>query len=104
MQVAATKKMTRVLNSAYSESGYSFTYTEMSRRYYENSVNYRAWLENGADYIPDRDVYRVIRLDYPPEYYALPRFITTADLSKCFRASDGSLSDFLDNLQDEIII
>ena len=96
--------MSDLLNKTYKRSmGYEFNYIELSRRDYSILVDYDL-LKYETDYNCENDRFRVIVLNYPPEYYAAPLYITTNLLVKCFRNSDHSLSDFLNALQDEIII
>lgn len=103
MLVCASKTMTQYLNKQYKENGFSFSYVELNRDQYARLVDYEL-LRHTNDYNAGRDSFRVIRLSYPAEYYALPLYITTNLLSKCYKESDGSAGDFLNCLQDEIMI
>lgn len=43
--------------------------------------------------------YWVIRVVYPAEYYACPKYLTTKDLVYCFLQSDRSFESFMDELK-----
>ena len=103
MLVCASKKMSVFLNKQYKEIGFRFSYIEFNRDQYAVYIDYDI-MRHTNDYNAGSDKFRVIRLDYPAEYYALPLYITTNLLSKCYKDSDGSAGGFLDSLQDEIII
>jgi len=50
------------------------------------------------------DTFKAIRVDYAPELYALPAYITSWDLVKTFQESDGTLDSFTDHIRRQYAI
>lgn len=90
MKVVANKTNARLIRSALYHAkikGYKVTYTEVDPTYYSRYVDIDDW-KHEEDVVDSRlgyANYRVIRVDYPADYYALPRYITTADLAGVIR-------------------
>lgn len=45
-----------------------------------------------------------ILVDYPPKYYAYPKYITTNDLVRVFRRSDKTIDGFIREFKEYIEI
>lgn len=87
MKIEVTKKMVNVLNKAAKESGaeMKFIFETMTERAYSIYVNA---LASGRDYDYEKGVFKVIKVLYPDEYYAMPNYLATEDLEKLYRNGD----------------
>ena len=105
MKVLATKTMVNAINEFLKENGKDAraVYETMSRRAFEINVDFDIW-DNERDYLPASDKMRAIKIVYPVEYYAMPRYLTSAALVKLFRRSDKSYNGFMREVLDEISI
>lgn len=105
MKVQATKTMTKAINDFLKENGERMRaiYETMSRRAFEINVDFDFW-DNERDYLPASDKMRAVKIVYPVEYYAMPRYLTSAALVKLFRKSDKSYNGFMREVLDEISI
>lgn len=104
MNVQVSKTMTNAINEYFKQNGipYAAIYETMSRNAY--ALNVDMFDFNGDDYLPQTDKMRAIKILYPVEDYALPRYITTRELVRVFRKSNKTLAGFMGNLCDEIAI
>lgn len=101
MKVQATKTMKDFLNMHLNDIG-RFNYIKMSPAAYEIHVNSAAWYSNNNDLLTDRagfNYYRVIILEYAPECYALPAYISTNDLLNVFKRSDKTAAGFINEMR-----
>lgn len=105
MKVLATKTMTKAINDFLKQSGERMraVYETMSRRAFETNVDFDFW-DNERDYLPASGEMRAIKIVYPSEYYALPRYLTSAALVKLYRRSNGTYKDFMREVLEEIAI
>lgn len=107
MKVMVSKTMCRELNK-YAQTQpifnqYEFQFDELSRRLYEWNVNMDSYkYEN--DYQVDKGLFKFIRVVYPDDYYAMPRYLTTNDLERCFQHSDGTYQSFMNEVMREVEI
>ena len=60
--------------------------------------------ENETDYSPRTGLFSALVVNYNPEAYAAPRFITTRDLNYIFRNSDKSYNGFFKAVTDALAI
>ena len=101
IKIQATKTLTNFLNDHLNDIG-RFSYVKMSPAAYEVHVNNAAWYYNNNDLLYDRagfNYYRVIVLEYAPENYALPAYISTNDLLKVFKHSDKTAAGFINEMR-----
>jgi len=68
---------------------------------YERLVDYNL-LKHTSDY--NNGLFKVIKVIYDPELYALPAYITTWDLITTYKESDGSLAGFIDKIKNQYAI
>lgn len=92
MKVKVTKTMVKFLNDSIPE--YHFSMGMVNTWYYSDPIDYD--MKTGKT--------KVITVNYPPEYYAMPGQISTSDLSKCFKASDHTVSGFIKQIRRQIEI
>jgi hypothetical protein len=59
---------------------------------------------NDIDYDMRTGNMKAILVEYPIEYYAMPRYVTTRELQRIFRESDHSYDGFKRSLIDNIEI
>lgn len=62
------------------------------------------FIDSDIDWIPSRGKMRVIGIQYPPEYYAFPHYLSTKDLTRIFKHSDGTAEGFIKEMKEEITI
>ena len=105
MKVLATKTMTNAINDFLKENGERkrAIYETLSRWAYKCMIDFDVWA-NEIDYLPKTDALRVIKIVYPPEYFAMPRYLTSNDLVKIFKKSDKTYNGFMRELMDEIAL
>lgn len=56
------------------------------------------------DFDPRNDLYNVIKVDYPADFYALPLYVTTAALTRIFRKSNRTFDGFIKDFENYIEI
>lgn len=105
MLVKATKTMAATIADYFKKNerfkNYSVTLKKMTINQYEFYVDYNAHChDEDFDYI--KRLFNVICITYPYNYYACPRYITTADLSRIFKRCDKTLNGFLKELSEEV--
>ncbi len=105
MKVQATKAMTSELNKYFKQNGipYAAQYETMTPAAFGWNVDIYTE-QHEADILPASGKMRAIKILYPAEDYALPRYITTRELVRIFRKSNKTLAGFMGNLCDEIAI
>ena len=91
MKVKVTKIMTNTLDKYAKNHGvkYRFVYHTATLDYYRTAVNLDVFgaYDNG-DFDENNGVFKYIAVIYPPEWYAVNQYITTADLRRLFDKSD----------------
>lgn len=104
MQVKVSKVMAKFLNENLLKSkGYKAVFQEFTPDQYSLYVSYNI-MDNENDYNYNSGKMKSIKIVYPDDYYAVPRFLTTNDLVKIFKNSDKTVSGFLVQLWNEIEI
>ena len=84
-------------------AGYSVSLEKLTATEYIWQVDLNA--ENHIhDYNERTERFNVLKVFYPEECYALPRYLTTRDLSKIFNRSDKTYIGFMNGLADFIEI
>ena len=104
MLVQCTKKFTAELNKALKAAGRPerAEYREYSEWEYKMRVN--CFDNPGLDYKPERGTVAAIIVNYPGSYYASPRALTTRDLHRAYKQSDGTAAGLFSRIMDEIEI
>jgi hypothetical protein len=91
MKIKVSKVFADFINKTAKELGFKAEakVVTMSERGYCLNVGLDAAqdAENYGDYDWRKDEYKAIRVCYPYEYYAMPRYLTTAALVREFRRS-----------------
>jgi len=59
---------------------------------------------NEQDFDYKTGMFKAIRIDYAPELYAVPRYITTRDLVQAFRGSDKTYTGFLQAVKEYCMV
>ena len=100
MKVKATKRMANEIQkqTGYLASLVKYTYDEFVRFvsiYPEREMR---------DYDIETGKFSAIRIDYPAEEYACPRYLTTSELANIYYGCDGSVNDFFRAVKDAIEI
>lgn len=89
MKVKVSKVFANFINKAAKELGFKAeaSVVTMSERGYRLNVGLDAMLDaqDNGDYDWCEDEYKVIKVLYPEEYYAMPKYLTTASLNKEYR-------------------
>lgn len=105
MKIAATNVFARFINSTAAKMGFQahaeiVYFSEMG---YKMNVN--IWGPGWVDYDAKRDKFRVIRVEYPNDFYANPTYLTTPELCNEFRRRGVTdLAGLQDMIQDLIYI
>ncbi len=89
MKVMVSNPMLKVMKQTLKD--YRVTLEKFSYDEYKRLVDYDA-LAHTQDY--DGEKFKCFRIEYPAEYYAAPQYITTQDLTRIFRNSDGTFQSF----------
>ena len=100
MLVKATKKMAKEL-SKHLPNGYSIQTEKMTPqkfRWYVDIDDYKH--ENDFDIATG--LFNVIKVVYPYEFYAMPKYITTKDLHEIYKTCNKTWDGFVQNFLDEI--
>lgn len=105
MKVKVSKTMAAAIRKALKEdlTGYRICYTEVDLNAYTRSVDYCLW-SHEEDYDAEHAVMKVIRIEYPAEYYAMPRYLTTKDLRNIAGRADGDYTRFMNGVKNAIEI
>ena len=103
MIVKVSKTMAAELKKRLAPYGYRVDYIEMTENTYAERVDY--WtIEHLNDYKSARGTFATIRIIYPPEFYCIPRYLTTNCLKACFKYSDTTPDGFFQSVIDEISV
>ena len=99
MVVKVTKKMASVLAKEFKD--YEIEYQEMTEQAYRYCVDFDSFNhENDYNFLTNK--FKVITVEYPADYYACNKYLTTNDLLKCFKKSDKTYNGFIAEVKDEI--
>lgn len=102
MKVKVSKVFAAFINKAAKELGFKAeaSVVTMSANAYKMNVSMDLFAaEDYGDYDWTTGEVKAIRVDYPAEYYAMPRYLTTAELTKEYRrrhvSTEGDLKEML---------
>ena len=103
MKLNTTKTFATFLKNEMKKLGlnYEITLEKLNDRQYGWLVD----VMNRTDaYDYNTGLYSVLKVTYPYDYYACPKYITKEDLYKTWNKSEGNLNKFLLNMKNEIEI
>lgn len=100
MRVQATKTMAKEIKK---QTGFSATLEKFTPERYEAIVDYDL-LANEEDFNWENRLFSAICIDYPPECYAFPRYLSTRDLRRIFKDSDKTFGGFFEAVKKAIEI
>lgn len=101
MKVKVSSVMLRELKKAI--PAYRWSIEKLTRDQYAARVDYDLY-RNENDFSINAGKFSVIRIEYPPECYAMTRYLTTYELTRIFRASDKTFCGFIDAVKSAIEI
>lgn len=115
MKLKATQTLVDFINNQIKNNAkyakfknYEITLEKMTIEQLERRVDFdaRYSFNYDADYNYKTGKYNIIMITYPFDFYAMPHYVTTHDLSKCFKNYTQPLTveKFLDGFFDEIEI
>lgn len=99
MRVKVSNVMIKEMKKILPEN-YSIYLLEMNPELYRIHIDADIF-RNESDFDYKKNVFKVIQVVYPPEYYAMPRYITTNDLHKIYKHSDGTFNGFFHELKND---
>lgn len=104
MVVKVSKVMVKFMNeNVLNGTGMVADYCEMSQQNYELYVHYDLFSHEN-DFNAKNGKMKAIKILYPDEYYAMPKYLTTNDLVRVFRGSDKTVESFVKCLLNEVEI
>lgn len=105
MKIQATQVMAREIAKAAKAKGleYKVKQVMLTDREYGWYVGDIYDAEDYGDYSDTTNKYRAIRIEYPDNYYACPRYISTMELHHLFSKGD-TLTEYMAKVLDEIEI
>ena len=102
MKIKASKTMTKELKK-YLPEGYNMTLEKMSESQFAWHVDIDTY-KHETDYNITDNTFSVIKVVYPHEFYAMPKYITTKDLNNIFKSCDKTWDGFVNSFLNEIAI
>ena len=97
MKVMISNPMLKVIKQALKEYKYSVTLEKLTYEQYRRFVDFDVFAHM-EDY--NGETFKCFRIAYPCEYYAEPQYITTRDLTKIFRNSNGTMESFTEAIKN----
>lgn len=111
MKIASTKTMATLLNKIAKEMGITdrhFRYITTSREVYARYIDMDYFeAENYGDYNWQTGKFRAIEVEYPDEYYACNRYLTSKELNRIFKWNKARIKnadDFAKEVIEEVAI
>ena len=101
MRVMVSVPMVKFIKKALPE--YAVSLEKYSMDQYRAYVDYDV-LSNETDWNYETSRFKVIRIGYPANYYAMPRYLTTRELNKIFSRSDKTADGFISEIRAAIEI
>lgn len=105
MKVKVTNTMARALTNHARNNNhpYKFTVINCGQRDYSIHIGDPFTAFDYGDYSVKTGLFKAIRVDYSPECYALPAYLTTEYLNKLYRPG-MSLNEYMESVMDCIYI
>lgn len=102
MIVAVTKKMADAIDKRVRKMGYRAVVETMTPN--EFSIKVGNVFRHDDDYNVASGMMQVIKIVYPDNYYAVPRYLTTMELRNVYRNSNGTYEGFMEELAELVEI
>jgi hypothetical protein len=103
MKIKVSNPMTKEIRKALDDIIETAAITKMSIEEYKWNVDLDV-IYHEDDWDAEANKFKVIRITYPAECYAPPRYITTQDLNRVFRHSDRTYDGFFREIRNEYAI
>lgn len=94
MIVKVSKLMTSAIRKAIKPYGYSVSLEKVASAIYQQHIDYDLFAHE-KDYEASSNSFRVIKVVYPENLYAMNRYITSNDLISIYNKSDKSYDGFM---------
>lgn len=97
-------KVTNVFRKFLQEqiSGYNFRLIELDVENYRMIIDYD--LYSWEDFNAAKRTMKAIKVIYPADCYAMPRYLSTRELNEIFSRSDRTAAGFIEAIKQEIEI
>lgn len=96
MKIKPTHKMVSFLKKVL--DGCKVNLVELNPEQFKWCVDYNEF-DHESDFDWETRTFKVIRVTYPDEYYACPKYLTTKDLQFCLKQSNKTLDSFLNEVK-----
>ena len=98
VKVMVSNPMLKIMRAALPD--YRVSLEKMNQEIYRTRVNYDLFsalqdLDNRTGRI------KVFRIEYPAEFYACDRYISTNELNQIFRRSNRTMDGFIESIRNE---
>lgn len=103
MKIKATKTMATALNKAMKNLGYKVSLEKFTERQFALYVDIDSY-KHDADYNIEDGTFNVLKVEYPQNYYACNRYITTRDLVRAYKNSNQTYDGFIQAVIESIEI
>jgi hypothetical protein len=98
MQVKISKVMCKSINDYLKAqkqfAGYKLKYIELKPNEYKYAVDYDIY-ENVIDYDNNKNMFKTIEIEYPANYYACNKYLTTNELKQAYKNCDKTYNSFM---------
>lgn len=99
MLVKVSKQMAKELNRNLKDI--EVFYEELDFNQYERNVDIYSYMHD-EDWVGKSNKFKVLRLVYPAEYYAIDRYVTSGDLAMVYRHAKGNtIDDYMEQFKIE---
>ena len=104
MDTKVSVAMEKAINSYFKENGieYNAEYLLLTPRTYDLYVGNSDY--NEEDFDVEKEMMRTIVIYYPSEMYAIPKYLTTNELTGIYRRSNRTMKGFMNDLYEEVRI
>lgn len=105
MKAKVSKVMASTLNKEAKKQNklFHFFYTEMDYEHYRYLVDFDV-INHENDYSLESNIFKVIKVVYPDNWYCAPGYLTTNDLAKMAKNAKNSYERFINNVFDNVEI
>lgn len=99
--IKVTNKMVKIIKESLPE-GYGVELIKLTPEQYKWHVHYEGIYHamDYGDYDSNKDICKVIKINYPSDYYAMPNYITTKELREVYHSIRGDKN--IDNYKTEL--
>ena len=105
MKLKTSKIMAKMLNEKIKDFGldYKITQKQITLEQFRLYVDFDIW-EHENDYNSSNQKFNVLEIEYPLDYYACNKYLTTNDLIKIYKDSNKTFNGFLDSFKNYVEI